>query len=238
MLKFQPIYNLVGIFGMKEDLTHRDSEPLNLSVVDTFVFDYGGVVSFHYCEPWQGNLSRLLNVTPDVARRLLSESGELGRAYRMGDMSRDEFWNLVIEQSGAHDVDPSELEYNWAMSYQIDPRMIELINRLRNERGAQVGLLSNSDEYRQNHNEGMYGLSGIFDFMISSHTHRVVKPEREAYMKMLEVANRLNKPRSVVYIDDRERNVSPGEAVGIQGYVFTNYEEFRELLRKSGILGI
>lgn len=59
-------------------------EPLNLGTVDTYVFDYGGVVSHHYCEPWQSNLSTLLGTTPQKVKGLLSESGSLGRDYRLG----------------------------------------------------------------------------------------------------------------------------------------------------------
>lgn len=222
---------------MKELFERKANEPSNLGLVDTYVFDYGGVVSFHYCEPWQSNLSKLLNVTPEKAKSLLSESGELGRNYRLGKMSRDEFWNLVIKQAGTSDVDPSSLELNWAMSYQVDYRMLDLISRLRNERGVKVGLLSNSDEYRQNHNERMYSLSQQFDFMISSHTHRVVKPEKDAYMKMLQVANKVSTPGRVLYVDDREKNVKPGQELGIQGYVFSNFEAFTLLLNSNGILG-
>lgn len=221
---------------MKELLEHKNGESLNLSLVDTYVFDYGGVVAFHYCEPWQGNLSRLLNTSPEKVRSLLSESGELGRNYRLGKMSRDEFWNLVIKETRAEGINPSELELNWAMSYQIDNRMMSLIARLRSERGAKIGLLSNSDAYRQNHNEKMYGLSQKFDFMISSHTHQVVKPEKVAYEKMLQIANNVSSANKVLYIDDREKNVIPGLQIGIQGYVFSSYENFVNLLNDKGIL--
>lgn len=33
---------------MKELFERKANEPLNLGLVDTYVFDYGGVVSFHY----------------------------------------------------------------------------------------------------------------------------------------------------------------------------------------------
>lgn len=222
---------------MKENASSPfEHEPPNLSGVDTFVFDYGGVVSHHYCEPWQGNLSSLLGITPDNVRKLLSESGDLGRGYRLGHMTRDEFWRQVIDAAGTHDVDPAELEYNWAMTYQIDVRMINLILMLKNEKKAQVGILSNSDEYRQNHNENMYGLSRIFDFIISSHEHKVVKPDIASYLKVLEVANRSTCPGTVLYIDDREKNVSPCKDLGLNGYVYTSYDDFIAMLTRNKII--
>lgn len=120
-----------------------EKESLGLSEVDTYVFDYGGVVSFHYCEPWQGNISRLLHVDPKTADELLSETSLQGKAYREGKMTRDAFWQEVKRLAGANGASPAELEDNWARSYQIDQRMLDMIARLRGERGFQVGVMMN-----------------------------------------------------------------------------------------------
>lgn len=198
----------------------------DLQDIDTLVFDYGGVVSFHHCEPWQGNLARLLNTTPREVRNLLSETSLWGRDFRLGKMSREQFWGLICEKTGVQNVNIQELEYNWANSYQIDIRMVNLIRELRGKIGLQVGILSNSDLYRRNHIEESYQLSAKVDFNITSCDHGVVKPEKIAYEKMLEVAGRTQEPNRVLYVDDRERNVAPAVALGMKGYVFTDYESF------------
>jgi HAD superfamily hydrolase (TIGR01509 family) len=200
------------------------------------VFDWGGVVSFHCCEPWQENLSRLLNTSPNTVKNLLSEFGELGRDYRLGKISRDEFWASVIKEAGSPSADPSELEFNWAMSYQIDNRMVELLKQLKNEQGCQLGLLSNSDEYRQKHNETMYKLSKIFDFIIGPHNYEVMKPNLDAYQKVLEIAGRTTNPNKVICVDDKECNVIPLQKLGIQGYTFSNYGDFVKLLKENKII--
>lgn len=207
----------------------------DLKAIDTYVFDYGGVVSFHYCEPWQGNIGKILNVSPKQANALLSENSPQGRSYRLGHISREEFWATVLSQAGVTEADIAELEFNWANSYQIDQRMLNLMQRLRDELHCTIGILSNSDKYRQDHIESTYGLSQKVDFIISSHRHGVVKPEHEAYRKTLEVAARLESPEKVLYIDDRAGHVASAAALGVQGFVFSTYDEFMGLLKQHSI---
>lgn len=208
---------------------------INLQEVDTYLFDYGGVVSFHYCEPWQGNLSSLLEVDPVRVRELLSETSEQGKGYRLGTMSREQFWNEVIRLAGVEEVDMAQLEDNWARSYQIDTRMLSIIGILR-KLGKQVGVVMNTDAYRFSHIEKEYQLSTLVDFVISSCKHGVVKPEKEAYVCALKIVNREYTPEKVVYFDDRERNISPCLDIGMKGIVFTDFESFKNLLIKGGVI--
>lgn len=208
---------------------------INLQEVDIYLFDYGGVVSFHYCEPWQGNLSLLLKVEPKRVRELLSETSEQGKGYRLGKMNREQFWNEVIGLAGTKDVDMRQLEDNWARSYQIDTRMLSMIHILRKS-GKQVGVVMNTDTYRFDHIEKEYQLSKLVDFVISSCTHGVIKPEREAYLCALRVVNREHNPQKVVYFDDRERNIYPCLEIGMKGIVFTDFESFENLLIDEKII--
>lgn len=214
----------------------KNKELLNLKDIDTYIFDYGGVVSFHYCEPWQGNLSKILGVSREVVDSLLSETSQWGRAYRLSKISRDFFWEQIIKSTNALNANPEELEFNWANSYQIDQRMLKLAERLKKEKGFQVGIFSNSDQYRHKHIEDKYKLSEKINFIISSHIHGVIKPEIEAYNVALSVADRMKDPHKVLYVDDRERNISPVVNVGMKGYVFSDYENFFLMLKENGII--
>lgn len=216
----------------------KDSESLRLSDVDTYIFDYGGVVAFHYREPWQSNISRLLHVDPKTADQLLSETSPQGKAYREGKVTRDAFWQEVIRLAGADGVSISELEKNWAQSYQIDQRMLDLITRLKTEKGAKVGVMMNTDSYRYNHIEQKYKLSSKVDFVVSSFQTGVTKPDPKAYSLALTAADRLAAPGRVIYIDDKQRNIEPCRMLGMKGYRFTSYEDLKDLLHNEGVLNL
>ena len=208
----------------------------DLSLVDTYVFDYGGVVSHHYCEPWQGNLSKLLGVDPKTVNELLSETSLHGKAYRLGKITQIEFWNEVMRLAGKNKVNVTELAENWARSYQIDDRMLEIIEKLRVERGFQAGAMMNTDEYRHKHIEREYALSSRINFLVSSFLHGVTKPDLEAYITVLQLSNRIDHPEKVIYIDDRERNIHPCVGLGMQGYVYSSFEEFNNLLQENKVI--
>lgn len=217
-------------------MQHKEEYVQDLSLVDTYVFDYGGVVSHHYCEPWQSNLAKLLNVDQKKVHDLLSETSPQGKDYRLGKMSRSQFWDEIMKLSGTSDVSIEDLANNWARSYQIDERMLNVIERLRSEKTFQVGVLMNSDEYRHKHIEKEYALSSKLDFLVSSFIHSVTKPDLEAYATVLRLANRLDDPEKVLYLDDREKNVLPVLELGMQGYVYSTYEEFRRFLLINNVL--
>lgn len=211
-------------------------EQIGLNAVDTYVFDYGGVISFHYCEPWQSNVARLLKVSPETANNLLSETSSQGKAYREGKITRVEFWREVAKLAGAENFSYAELEDNWARSYQIDTRMLELIEQLRAERGFKIGIMMNTDEYRNRHIENEYQLSQNVDFVVSSFKHGVTKPNPEIYRITLGVADRLQTPGKVIYVDDKQRNITPCLGLGMKGYVFKSYEGLKDVLTNEGII--
>lgn len=219
-------------------MQQKEGYVYDLSLVDTYVFDYGGVVSHHYCEPWQSNLSKLLNVDQKVVHDLLSETSPQGKDYRLGKMSRSQFWDEIMKLSGTSDVSIEDLANNWARSYQIDERMLNVIERLRSEKTFQVGVLMNSDEYRHKHIEKEYALSSKLDFLVSSFIHSVTKPDLEAYTTVLRLANRLDQPERVLYIDDREKNIVPSLQLGMQGYVYSSFEDFNSFLQMNNVLNM
>lgn len=202
---------------------------IDVSQADTYLFDYGGVVAFHYCEPWQSNLSGLLNVTPQRVRELLSETFIQGKEYRLGTMTREQFWNEIMLLAGVKGIDMHALEDNWARSYQIDQRMLQIIDALR-KAGNRVGIMMNTDEYRHTHIEREYALSDKVDCVVSSWIHKVVKPDQAAYQCALKLFQRENCQQKVIYFDDRERNVLPCSQLGMQGAVFADFESFQSLL--------
>lgn len=206
----------------------------NLDEIETFLFDYGGVVAFHYCEPWQGNLSKLLKVSPARVRELLSETSEQGKNYRLGEVSREQFWSEVMALAGSGKVDMSALEENWARSYQLDQRMLLVMDNLKKAR-KEIGIMMNTDAHRHAHIEKEYALSKKVDVIISSCTHKVIKPDKNAYVCALQAFNKEQSPHKVAYFDDRERNVAPCSELGMQGILFKDFDSFFSYLQTSKV---
>lgn len=211
------------------------TEPLNLLGVDTILFDYGGVVGTHRIEPYWGQLSALLECDPKKTREFLSEETPHGSAFRQGHISMEEFWDEVQRLAGVSGKNPRQLMDNWARSYTVDPRMIDVSERLRS-RGYRTGILMNSDAERFRYIDKTYHLGRHFNFLISSCTHKITKPEPQAYEVAKEVVGRSDNPSAILYIDDKEKYVQVAIGLGVQGYTFESYENLVSWLAQKEIL--
>ena len=72
-----------------------------------------------------------------------------------------------------------------------------------------------------------------FDGKIVSAKVKVLKPEKEIYIKLLEKYNL--KPDECYFIDDKQVNVDAGRKLGIKGHVFSDVEELKKDFEKEGI---
>ena len=96
-----------------------------------------------------------------------------------------------------------------------------------------------------NNNELLYvedGLVAIVGVSISSHHIHVSKPRRKAYQILLERIG-ADDPATVLFTDDKEKNVQGAEEEGIQGYRFRSRElpmddAFREFVEHLQMLEV
>lgn len=220
--------------GKNPDLSPR-IEPLNPLGIDTILFDYGGVVGTHRVEPYWGILSAILEADPKVANKYMLETSPHGIAFRLGDITMEQFWEEAQRLAGVSGKDARALMDNWARSYAMDPKMIELSERLR-ARGYKTGILMNSDAERYKYIQETYHIEQHYDFIISSNIHRVTKPDPQAYEVAKQVVGRSENSSAVLYIDDRKSNADVAVQQGMQGYTFLSYEKTVDWFIDQGIL--
>jgi HAD superfamily hydrolase (TIGR01509 family) len=188
--------------------------------------DYGGVVSDHYCEPFQGQLAEALGVTRTKLRELLSERSLQGRLYRLDQMSKSEFWEEVRRLSRKAEIDEDRLQDLWAMTYIPNPAVLSLLGYLKDEWGVQTGIVMNEDRWRYKFIEDHYELNKYAPLIVASFEVGALKPEKEMYQAVLERCNRAARPDRVLYVDDRQSHVDAAVACGMKGYRYVNAGEF------------
>ena len=95
-----------------------------------------------------------------------------------------------------------------------------------------MGTINNEskelNEYRIRH----FGLCELFDVFFSSCWLGVRKPTRQIYERVLGMTH-ANPARSV-FVDDREQNLAPARALGIQTILFTGAEPLSRSLAELG----
>jgi FMN phosphatase YigB (HAD superfamily) len=194
-------------------------------IIDSFMCDYGGVVSDHYSEPFQGQLASALGVTRSRLRELLSERSPQGRSYRLDKMSKREFWEAVRRLAGKGEIDEDYLQELWARTYIPNQSVLSLLRYLNNSLGVQTGIVMNEDRWRYNFVMDHYKLDTLASVVITSFEVGALKPEMPMYHEILRRCSRTNRPERVIYIDDRQSHVDAAISCGMQGYSYINAGE-------------
>lgn len=205
-----------------------------MNPIDTIIFDYGGVVADHYVEPYQSKLGELLGgKTQKETRELTSERTPHGRDYRLGKISKEDFWNAIKQLVGVN-FDIEYAQELFVKSYMLNPAMISLMKYLKEDKGIQIGLGVNEDFDRWKLvKESLQEISSV---NIASCEVGFIKPTREFYKAILKAASRENEPSRVLYVDDRPTHVEGAKTCGLQGYQFINEGDFATAMTKVNLV--
>ena len=98
-------------------------------------------------------------------------------------------------------------------------------------RGYKVYLLSNypRDAYKM-HEAKHFDFASVVDGKVISGIERMSKPDPRIYRLLCERYSLI--PGECVFLDDREVNIKAAIAEGMQGIVFTSYEDAQEKLEE------
>ena len=104
--------------------------------------------------------------------------------------------------------------------------------RILKSKGFGVCVFSNQIPLRCNFIREHYDLS-FFDVVIFSNEIQLKKPDTKAYEYLL--AHIPFPADECVFVDDRQKNIDAGEAVGIKGIHYTTHEDFLLQVKTLGI---
>jgi putative hydrolase of the HAD superfamily len=113
-----------------------------------------------------------------------------------------------------------------------DPSVIAIARKLARP-GLHLATLNNESEELNLHRIRSFGLHGIFGTFYSSCWLGTLKPERRIYELALAMSQA--DPAACVFIDDRERNLEPARALGMQAINLTGAEKLRADLATLGM---
>ncbi len=155
------------------------------------------------------------------------ESGQISLAeyldvtvfWRERDFSRDEFKTFMFSLST-----PS-LE------------SLDVVRRLRqNIRGrptrVRMATLNNESRELNEHRIRVFGLCELFDVFFSSCWLGVRKPTRQIYEHVLGMTQA--NPASSVFVDDREQNLAPAQALGMRTVLYKSAKQLEQSLSDLG----
>ena len=196
-------------------------------MIKNIIFDIGNVlITFD----WDG-LARQIGFTEeDIEVLKVKVIGDRWDEFDRGVMPEDEALKYVQEAIPGLEEKFATLwnridEALWVFPY-VDSWMSEL-----KERGYRIYLLSNFPKrlYEKEEKEKFTFIKYVDGKVISSFI-RLIKPDREIYEYLINQYNLI--PEECVFLDDRKKNVDAAKAIGMQGIVFSSYEEAKKELNE------
>ena len=155
-------------------------------------------------------------------------------AYDKGDLLAEEYWRKFAADAGVP-VDLQTIE----QFRQIDLKIWSTVNQAMvrwlqgiHAAGYKTAILSNMPLDMIAHIEKQFSWLVDFDQRVFSAGVRSVKPEPEIYRHTLEVLR--VQPQEALFIDDREINLEPARAMGMQTIRFQSVEQLSRDLQVLG----
>ena len=193
-------------------------------------FDIGGVLGSNGWDREQ-RAAAVRHFGLDVGE-LEDRHDEIIAMLEQGRMTLEEYLRCTV----FYRPRPFELEefraYMLAQSIPY-PDTIELARGLARTGRYRLMTINNESAELNQHRLEQFGLRDVFTTFFSSCWVGVLKPARRIYEVALAMSQA--KPDGSVFIDDRERNLEPARALGMQTIRFTDALRVRQELADLGV---
>jgi putative hydrolase of the HAD superfamily len=157
-------------------------------------------------------------------------------AFESGQISLEEYLDVAVFW---RERDFSRDEFKTFMFSLSTPSLdsLDVVRRLRqNIRGrptrVRMATLNNESRELNEHRIRLFGLCELFDVFFSSCWLGVRKPTRQIYEHVLGMTQA--NPASSVFVDDREQNLAPAQALGMRTVLYTSAKQLEQSLGDLG----
>lgn len=190
-------------------------------MVKAIIFDFAGVIGADGYWIW------LRKNVPNIEEKRPFFQ-EISEKVDKGTITNSEFVDLIARETN------TSKEKIWPEIFAeiiINTQLLDYIKHLKQH--YKIGLLSNFTHVWLDEIFEKYSLHEFFDQLVISSRHRVIKPEPEAFQKIITL---LEVPKEeAVFVDDRQGHVDASNTFGLKAFLFTTNEKLKQDLEEVGI---
>lgn len=191
--------------------------------VQAVVFDFGGVLCFHPGKQQVAEAAKLLGVARE---EFVAALWHPRLDYDAGQLDPLEYWTRVTGFLGLpldRDLLPALVRAEVDFWSHFDDRVLDWARALR-EQGFKTAVLSNLPRVLGEALRAAPGFLDLFDHHVFSYELKLVKPDREIYVRTLRTMG-VDGSESL-FLDDRENNIEGARVAGMRAELFTTWENF------------
>lgn len=154
---------------------------------------------------------------------------EVVGAWEEGRISLDEYLDIAVFHCPREFSRRQFVDFMFAQSVANEP-VIAFARALTRESRFTLMTLNNEAEELNRHRIEKFGIGGLFEAFLSSCWLGLRKPTQKFYSRALAIAQA--DPKTSLFIDDREQNISPARALGMTAILFESPDQLRSDLER------
>ena len=199
-------------------------------MIKAITFDLEGVYFVNGKSNFIKNIVAL-GVSESEAKRVFLDSDEMKKMYKLGKWTDEQFWNWAISEWKI-DKTVDELTDMYVEGSEVDMRVEEIV-KLARKNGYKTMICTDNYPARINKLQAKFGFLDNFDVKVLSYEIGATKSGPEIYQELIKQAGVL--PEEIVFADDDEKKLVYAKELGINTFVYTDFEQFLEELKKLGV---
>ena len=200
-----------------------------MTAIERVFFDIGGVLGSNGWDREQRRAaSERFGLDEDD---LQYRHEETVGAFESGDLSLDEYLDVTVFWTTRAFARDEFTRFMFELSVPF-PDSIAIVRRLQSGRGIRMATLNNESRELNEYRIRRFGLCELFDVFFSSCWLGVRKPTRAIYERALGMTQ--TDPHRTLFVDDREQNLAPARALGMQTIHFRDATRLASELRGLG----
>lgn len=189
-------------------------------MIKAIAFDFGGVIA-------PGVILKWIKSLPKTDPRYIYFE-RVSAKWDLGEFSVEQFYEALSKITGQ---EVGVLKRTFYDKAEYSQEIIDLIKKLK--KTYKIIIFTNNFSYNLEKYFEKLGLANLFDHLIISSEHKVIKPNPVFYQKMLETVQL--KPEEILFIDDTQDNVDAGNKLGIKSFLYRNSQTLIGNLKSEGI---
>lgn len=203
-------------------------------MIKNIVFDLGNVLVSFDPYPYFLNIFHDQELVNRICQHIFCDD-----AWTSYDAGLVTIQDLNIYYRQKYPEEEQEIEYvleHWTAFMKGMDESIAYLCNLKN-RGYHIYLLSNINEDSAIYLKQRLAIFDKIDGAILSYEHKIVKPDPKIYQILFDTYHL--DPKTCVFLDDREENITVARQLHMKGIVFTNpteaFQELEEIVKKEEV---
>lgn len=199
-----------------------------MNTIKHIFFDIGGVLGSNGWDREQrARAVEKFGLSPDDFQ---CRHEEVVGEWEEGRITMDEYLDIAVFHCPREFSRREFVDYMFAQSVPNE-RVVALARSLTGESRFTLMTLNNEADELNRHRIEKFGISDVFEAFLSSCWLGVRKPTQRFYSRALAIAQA--DPKASLFVDDREQNIAPAQALGMVAILFTSAEQLRSDLERA-----